>query len=117
MRAAFRAVVEYAGAECAADSRRQTQPDAPAPKAADGHPDLSGVWMPNTKTLQDLAADMKPGEVPYQPWAEQLVKARANGARGIDDPAAHCVPGMPKLIVLPVSVQDLPVSRRDGHLV
>jgi hypothetical protein len=74
---------------------------APAPKAADGHPDLSGVWMPNTRSLQDLAADMKPGEVPYQPWAEQVFKERANGARGKDDPAAKCVPGMPKLIVLP----------------
>jgi hypothetical protein len=74
---------------------------APAPKAADGHPDLSGVWMPNTRFLQDLAADMKPGEVPYQPWAEQVFKERANGARGKDDPAAQCVPGMPKLIVLP----------------
>jgi hypothetical protein len=75
---------------------------APAPKAADGHPDLSGVWMPNTRTLQDLAVGMTPaGEIPYQPWAAQLVKDRANGARGKDDPAAHCVPGMPKLIVLP----------------
>jgi len=74
---------------------------APAPRAADGHPDLSGVWMPNTRSLQDLAADMKPGDVPYQPWAEQVFKERANGARGKDDPAAKCVPGMPKLIVLP----------------
>ncbi len=74
---------------------------APAPRGADGRPDLSGVWAPNTRALQDLAADMKPGEVPYQPWAEQLVKERANGARGKDDPAAHCIPGMPKLIVLP----------------
>jgi len=74
---------------------------APAPKAADGHPDLSGVWMPNSRSLQDLAADMKPGEVPYQPWAEQVFKERANGARGKDDPASKCVPGMPKLIVLP----------------
>jgi hypothetical protein len=74
---------------------------APAPKSADGHPDLSGIWQANTRFLQDLAADMKPGEVPYQPWAEQLVKDRANGARGKDDPAAFCVPGMPKLIVLP----------------
>ena len=73
---------------------------APAPKAADGHPDLSGIWMPNTRTLQDLAAGVT-GEVPYQPWAAQLVKDRANGARGKDDPAAYCVPGMPKLIVLP----------------
>src|SRR5262245_40729024 len=55
---------------------------APAPKAADGHPDLSGVWMPNTRGLQDLAAGMTPPDVPYQPWAEQTVKDRANGARG-----------------------------------
>jgi hypothetical protein len=75
---------------------------APAPKAPDGHPDLSGVWMPNTRTLQDLAAGMTPpGDLPYQPWAAQLVKDRADGARGKEDPAAHCVPGMPKLIVLP----------------
>lgn len=75
--------------------------NAPAPKAADGHPDLSGVWMPNTRYLQDLAAAMKPGDVPYQPWAAQLTQERANGARGRDDPAAFCVPGMPKLMVLP----------------
>jgi hypothetical protein len=74
---------------------------APAPKTADGHPDLSGVWMPNTRGLQDLAAGMTPPDIPYQPWADQIVKDRANGARGKDDPAAHCVPGMPKLIVLP----------------
>ena len=65
---------------------------APAPKAADGHPDLSGVWMPNTRALQDLAVDMKPSDVPYQPWAEKVFKDRANGAKGKDDPAAHCVP-------------------------
>jgi len=75
--------------------------NAPPPKAADGHPDLSGIWMPNTRYLQDLAAGMKPGDVPYQPWAAQLTQERANGARGKDDPAAFCVPGMPKLIVLP----------------
>lgn len=74
---------------------------APAPKAADGHPDLSGIWMPNTRTLQNLAVGMDPADVPYQPWAEKLLKERANGARGKDDPAAHCVPGMPKLVVLP----------------
>jgi hypothetical protein len=74
---------------------------APAPTTADGHPDLSGVWMPNTRTLQDLAVGLQGGEVPYQPWSAQLVKERANGARGKDDPAAYCIPGMPKLIVLP----------------
>ena len=75
--------------------------NAPAPVAPDGHPDLSGVWIPNSRALQDLAVGLQPGgEVPYQPWAAQLVKERANGARGKDDPAAYCVPGMPKLIVL-----------------
>jgi hypothetical protein len=72
-----------------------------APKAADGHPDLSGVWMPNSGPLQDLAVGLQGGEVPYQPWAAQLTRERANGARGKDDPAAYCIPGMPKLIVLP----------------
>ncbi len=74
--------------------------DAPAPRASDGHPDLSGVWMPDTRTLQNLALGVD-GQIPYQPWAERLVRERANGARGRDDPAASCIPGMPKLIVLP----------------
>src|SRR5580765_7099230 len=71
---------------------------APAPKAADGHPDLSGVWTPNSRPLQDLSVGVANRDVPYQAWSEQLTKTRANGARGKDDPAAYCVPGMPKLI-------------------
>jgi len=75
--------------------------NAPAPKAADGHPDLSGVWTPNSRPLQDLSVGVANRDVPYLPWSEQLTKTRANGARGKDDPAAYCVPGMPKLIYLP----------------
>jgi len=75
--------------------------NAAAPKDADGHPDLSGVWMPNSRALQDLSIGVPNRDVPYQPWSAQLAKERANGARGKDDPAASCVPGMPKLIVLP----------------
>src|SRR5215471_21677998 len=71
--------------------------NAPAPKAADGHPDLSGVWTPNSRPLQDLSVGVPNRDVPYQPWSEQLTKQRAGGAHGKDDPAAHCVPGMPKL--------------------
>jgi len=74
---------------------------APAPKAADGHPDLSGVWTPNSRPLQDLSVGVANRDVPYLPWSDQLTKTRANGARGKDDPAAYCVPGMPKLIYLP----------------
>jgi hypothetical protein len=74
---------------------------APAPKKADGKPDISGIWQVNGKYLQNIAADLKPGEVPFQPWAEEVFKQRADGSRGIDDPAARCLPGMPKLNALP----------------
>jgi hypothetical protein len=74
---------------------------APAPKNADGHPDLTGVWTPNSRPLQDLSVGVPNRDVPYLPWSDALTKERANGARGKDDPAAYCVPGMPKLIYLP----------------
>jgi len=38
---------------------------APAPRKADGKADLSGIWIvPGPKYLQNLAADLKPGDVP-----------------------------------------------------
>ncbi len=75
--------------------------NAPAPKTADGHPDLSGVWTPNSRPLQDLSVGVPNRDIPFLPWSAQLAKERAGGARGKDDPAAYCVPGMPKLIYLP----------------
>lgn len=74
---------------------------APASRGPDGKPVLNGIWQMNGKYLQNIAADMKPGEVPYQPWAAQLFKARQDGALGKTDPAARCIPGMPKLDALP----------------
>lgn len=74
---------------------------APAPRLPNGKPDLAGVWQMNGKYLQDIAADLKPGDVPYQPWAEALYNQRRTGTRSIDDPAARCIPGMPKLTNLP----------------
>ena len=71
---------------------------APPPKAADGHPDLSGVWSSDSRPLQVIAPS---ASIPFQPWSAKLSEERADGARGKDDPAAHCVPGMPKLLVLP----------------
>ncbi len=40
---------------------------APAPRLSDGHSDLSGVWESGGgKYIQNIAADLKPGEVPFQ---------------------------------------------------
>src|SRR5579863_4666036 len=63
---------------------------APAPRTTDGKPDLSGIWQMNGKYLQNIAADMKADDVPFQPWAAEQFKSRANGAKGKDDPAARC---------------------------
>src|SRR5450631_3136689 len=64
---------------------------APAPKLADGKPDLSGIWNPNPKYLVNLAADLKPGDVPMQPWAEAVFKERAAGLHASEEPDANCL--------------------------
>jgi hypothetical protein len=74
---------------------------APAPRLPDGKPDLSGIWQVNGKYLQDIAADLKPEEIPWRPESKAVFDSRKNGARGKDDPAARCLPGMPKLDNLP----------------
>ena len=80
------------------DANGKPNLSAPAPKTADGHPDISGVWSPNTAPLQVIAPT---AAIPFQPWSRTLTEERADGARGKDDPAAYCIPGMPKLVVLP----------------
>jgi hypothetical protein len=42
---------------------------APAPRMPDGHPDLSGVWNTQPGYTGNLAKDLKPGDVSFQPWA------------------------------------------------
>jgi len=64
---------------------------APAPKTADGKFDLSGTWLadPDPKGSRqnvenmsfsqyfiNVAADLKPDEVPFQPWAKTLFMQR-----------------------------------------
>jgi hypothetical protein len=69
---------------------------APAPKTADGKPDLSGLWKaPSGKYLANLAADLKPEEVPFQPWAAALFRERQESLAK-DRPTAWCIPhGVP----------------------
>jgi hypothetical protein len=90
------------------------------PRAADGKPDLTGVWQPastirgsweeaNTGTglggtgtdpnapVAPSSADRHGEGAPYQPWAAKKVLESFN-KRGIDDPTARCLPaGIPRL--------------------
>jgi hypothetical protein len=63
---------------------------APAPRTADGKPDLSGVWNRlSPKYRINIAADLKPEEV--QPWAKDLVQQRTENF-GKDAMSALCLP-------------------------
>src|ERR1700691_2010913 len=66
---------------------------APAPRTADGKPDLSGLWNRiSPKYRVNIAADLKPGEV--QPWAKTLVQQRTEDL-GKDSMGARCLPSGP----------------------
>ncbi|HUI76426.1 MAG TPA: hypothetical protein VLY24_00885 [Bryobacteraceae bacterium] len=82
----------------------------PAPRTADGKPDLSGVWeqygeLDIPKYLANLAADMKPGELPLQPWAAALLKERQDNLSK-DHPGVRCLPsGIPEKDAVPAPVK------------
>lgn len=99
--------------------------DAPAPKAPDGHPDLSGIWdrglVPGApppvtnavaavtrpsgpRPFQDLPS-LFPDGLPLQPWAAKLRAERlANNSK--DHPDAHCLP------LNPVQLHSHPQARK-----
>jgi hypothetical protein len=70
---------------------------APAPKAPDGKPDLSGVWESAPQYFNDLARDLKPGELEMLPWAKAL-QADREGRDHRDDLMNRCMPpGVPRI--------------------
>ncbi len=78
---------------------------APARRGPDGHPDLQGFWIPVplTKFLLNLAADMKPSEIPLQPWARALYQERIDN-NGKDHPGVRCLPsGIPEKTTSPTA--------------
>jgi hypothetical protein len=88
--------------------------EAPAPRAADGRPDLAGVWQLEAPPCPpEGCVDYQPGpeflniaakhggDLPYQPWAAALVRARAADI-GRDDPVAFCrPPGAVRILTFP----------------
>ena len=87
---------------------------APAPKASDGHPDLTGIWISSrTYTNPDgrgLEKYMPKGaKAPMLPNAEKLY-AELTAHGDVADPSERCLPdGVPNhMIPLPVKIVQTP---------
>jgi hypothetical protein len=100
---------------------------APAPRASNGKPDLSGIWLaeatpfdeltrlfgdlgalsvpgeaPPSKYLLNILADFKPEEAPIQPWAAAAFQRNAQ-SMGKDFSTSHCLPaGVPATHFIPI---------------
>jgi len=98
-----------------------------APRAADGHADLNGIWQAlNTANwdIQDHAARQGPvvalgasfsvpggagvvdgNELPYQPWAAQKKKENAASSLTLDPEIKCYLPGVPRATYQPYPFQ------------
>jgi hypothetical protein len=89
---------------------------APAPKASDGRPDLSGIWLA-ARAMFDLRQAMKPGEtIPLSPEGDAIFKQR-QATLSKDDPSARCLPtGLPVRALLRTPFKILQIPGTTGIL-
>jgi hypothetical protein len=84
--------------------------NAPAPRK-DGHVDIQGIWEPNgIKYLINIAADLKPEEVPFQPEAKAEYQRRVD-TNGKDDPNNLCLPSVipeKEAVTSPYKIVEIP---------
>ena len=66
--------------------------NTPAPRRADGKPNLTGIWVADPPKVRNPAAGLKPGEVSMQPWAQKVFDERETGELSAQDPPANCLP-------------------------
>jgi hypothetical protein len=90
----------------------QTSPSGKISHAADGKPDLSGIWQAIGVSLFGETGEVRPGEgrastygpresAPYQTWAVSKVNELAADNR--TDPNVHCkMAGVPRITGIPV---------------
>jgi hypothetical protein len=77
---------------------------APAPRTADGKPDLSGLWAApcldcsaDQRLFFDLAKGLSSSEVRMTPWAAAIQQQRQR-RQHVDDPFGYCLPpGVPRI--------------------
>ena len=83
-----------------------TPENKPAPRTADGKPDLNGLWGPDRTFIYDITSTLKKGEtLPIQPWAEKVTRERMSNA----DPEARCLPaGVPRMAPYPWKIVQQP---------
>src|ERR1700693_3288805 len=100
----------------------QVPPSGKIPRAADGKPDLSGIWQAIGVSLFGETGEVRPGEgrvstygprepAPYQAWA--VAKVNELAADNRTDPNVHCkMAGVPRIMGLPVPFEIVQMPKK-----
>jgi hypothetical protein len=88
---------------------------APVPLAADGEPDLSGLWAIDAKGFSESLSDYVPGGLPMQLWAQALLDERQlTGAGGV--PTARCLPPSIPMLIIGTIAHPMKIIQQRGSI-